>query len=445
VEGRLGRPRGRAVLRGRTFAALVLVALLAIGAAQVDRSEQQRLESAIGQGQQLLERRQAEIAAISRELGATDAELRARIAERDRVGAQLRELEARRVELVASIATLERDRAATEARIADLDADLGRMHERVRALLVNLHRTRTARLGGVLGKAETFHDLRVKSRFVGLLAQHDVAVVNELDALLRALATERALLDTQIAALLDQRTQLERTTATLQATRAQLAAVIGQLESTQAGQRAQQRALLEAQNALEAQLRDLDAALAREVARLREEERRLRDEAQRFLQDRQRQAALVEEADRTRARADALTAPTPVPAAGYVAPLDASVVTVRFGAENNSFVVLRAASERAAVRAVRGGVVISVADLGANEGHMVAIRHDATLTTVYTNLQKPVVAANETVAAGAVLGYLGGSSLVAPDVLRFYVRRTTTGADGRQQSVFVDPGPVLGL
>jgi hypothetical protein len=78
-----------------------------------------------------------------------------------------------------------------------------------------------------------------------------------------------------------------------------------------------------------------------------------------------------------------------------VSPLDDAVVTSRFGEGNNSFVSLRADSEGAAVRAVRAGVVISVASGGVNVGHMVAVRHDATLTTVYTNLQPPVVAVGD--------------------------------------------------
>ncbi len=448
---RAGRPAsGRA---GRRVVAMLLAAVLLTPAAygpvavhaQVDRSEQQRLEGELAAGQRLLERRQDEIAAITRELGATDTELRRRVAERDRVGEQLRDLERRRSELLATIATTEGERDATAARVALLEDDLALMQERVQALLVNLHRTRAGRMGSVLGRADSFHDLRVKQHFIGLLTEQDVAVVTELDTVIGELEGERTLLETQIATLREGQAELERNALALEGTRVELATIIAQLESTQAGQRAQERSLLEAQNALETQLRQLDTALAREIARLEAEERRLREEAQRFVQDRQRSTALETEADATRARIDNLRDPAPSPAAGYVSPLDSSVVTVRFNTENNSFVVLRASEEGAAVRAVRGGVVISIADLGANEGHMVAIRHDAALTTVYTNLRPPVVQSGDSVAAGAVIGYLGGSSLVAPDVLRFYLRRTAVGEGGRETSNFVDPAPVLGL
>jgi hypothetical protein len=52
-----------------------------------------------------------------------------------------------------------------------------------------------------------------------------------------------------------------------------------------------------------------------------------------------------------------------------------------------------------------------------------------------------VVATGDAVDAGTVLGYLGGGALIPPDVLHFYLRRTSGDGNG----VFVDPAPVLGL
>jgi hypothetical protein len=43
--------------------------------------------------------------------------------------------------------------------------------------------------------------------------------------------------------------------------------------------------------------------------------------------------------------------------------------------------------------------------------------------------------------AGTILGYLGGGTLIPPDVLRFYIRRI----DGSGNAVFIDPANVLGL
>lgn len=421
--------------------ASLAAALLTLASAQVDRSEQARLEAEISAGRSQLEARRAEIAAITAELGATESVLRGRINERDALSRQLRDLEVQRNDLQRGIATLERDIARTEARVAELDADLESLKERVQGLLVNLHRQRTAGFSTPLAGAETFHDLAVQSFFVNLIAAQDVALVQELDVLLRELEAERARLQRQVSELEASVAALARNAAEVNDARIRLDAIIVELRATEAGQRAQQRSLLEAQEALEAQLGSLDRALAQEIARLQAEERRLREEAARAAANRERQQELETQADAARARIDNLTGPAPRPASGFVAPLDSSVVVSRFGERNNSFVALRAAQEGAAVRSVQGGVVISVAPIGANDGYLVAVRHDASTTSVYTNLQPPVVATGDAVNAGSILGYLGGGTLIPPDVLRFYIRRTDTAGN----AVFVDPANVLGL
>ncbi len=436
-------PRSVAPPRLRALVAVALAAVLLIvnGAmAQVDPSERLRIEAEIGAGQRLLEARRAEIAEITGDLGAIDASLRARIAERDRASADLAELQRQRADLQAGLATLRADVAATEERVAALEVDLESVKGRVQGLLLNLHRQRAAGYGTALARAESFHDLAVQQRFLGLMAEQDVAVVTELDAVITELEAARVRLETQIAELEARERQLAQNAVELEGTRTRLDTLIAELRATEAGRQAEQRSLLEAQNALAAQLDRLDRALAEEVARLVAEERQLRQQAQSFLDDRARANELEAQADATRARIDNLTNPVPAPAAGYVAPLDSSTLLTRFGEANSSFVRLRANAEGAAVRVVRGGVVVSVTPIGANDGYLVAVQHDPSMTTVYTNLRPPVVEVGDSVQAGTVLGYLGGGSLIPPDVLHFYVRRTSDG-----NSVFVDPAPVLGL
>jgi len=183
------------------LAVLAILSTAAPVAAQVDRSEQQRLEAEIATGQRTLEARRAEIDAITRELGATEATLRARIDERDRVSGQLRELELQRDDLQAGITTLRGEVADTEARVAALEADLEAVKVRVQGLLLNLHRQRAAGYGTNLARTESFHDLAVRSRFVGLMAAQDVAIVTELDALIGELDAARVQLAGQIAEL----------------------------------------------------------------------------------------------------------------------------------------------------------------------------------------------------------------------------------------------------
>lgn len=432
--------------RGRTWAtrllALLVVALLvALAAAQVDPAERRRLEAEIAAGQRQLEAARADIDAITRALGATDANLRTRIAERDRASADLAELQRQRADLQQGLTTLRADVAATEARVAALEADLESVKSRVQGLLVNLHRQRASGYGTALARAETFHDLAVQQRFLGMLAAQDVAVVTELDAVIAELGTARARLVGQIADLEERERQLAANAREVEATRTRLDALIAELRATEAGQQAERRAALEAQESLSGQLDRLQRALAQEVARLEAEERRLRQQAQSFVDDRARAAALEAQADAARARIDNLTNPVPAPAAGYVAPLDASTLISRFGEGNSSFVRLRASAAGASVRAVRGGVVVAVTPVGANDGYLVAVQHDPTTTTVYTGLRPPVVQVGDRVDAGAVLGYLGGGSLIPADVLHFYLRRTSGDGNG----TFVDPAPVLGL
>lgn len=421
------------------FIGLLSFAGLALG--QVDRSEQVRLERELLAGRSALAQQRAEIEAITRELGSTEATLATRIAERDRVSRELRDLDVRRSDLQAGIRTLEGEIAVTEARTAALTLDLGAIKQRVRGLLLNLHRQRVAGYGTSLAGAETFHELAVRSHFVNLMAAQDVAVVQELDAVIGALEAEQARLARQVAELEASAVALSENANALAQARARLDALITELRTTEAGQRAQQRALLEAQAALGRQLDSLDRALTQEIARLEAEERRLRQQAESFVNNRAQQAVLQAQADATRARIDNLNAPAPAPVAGYVSPLDQSVLVTRFGEGNNSFVSLRANRAGAAVRSVQSGVVISVAPIGANDGYLVAVRHNATTTSVYTNLRPPVVDIGEAVSAGTVLGYLGGGTLIPADVLRFYVRRT----DAAGNAIFVDPGPVLGL
>ncbi len=423
--------------------ALGLLVLLALpwGAVQVDQSARLRIEAEIAEGRRLLEARRAEIDEITRDLGTIDASLRARVAERDRASTDLAELMRQRADLQEGIATLESEVAATETRVADLENDLEAVKGRVQGLLVNLHRQRAAGYGTALANAESFHDLAVQQRYLGLMAAQDVEVVTELDAVITELNEARARLTGQIADLRERERLLAANALELEATRTRLDALIAELRATEAGRQAEQRALLEAQDELAGQLNRLDRALADEIARLEAEERRLRQQAQAFVDDRARSNALVAEADATRARIDNLTNPVPSPAAGYVAPLDASTLLTSFGEGNNSFVRLRADAAGAAVRAVRGGVVVSVTPIGANDGYLVAIQHDPTTTTVYTNLRPPVVATGDAIDAGTVLGYLGGGSLIPADVLHFYLRRTSGDGNG----VFVDPAPVLGL
>ena len=428
--------RAGALLRAGALAAGL--ALPGAALAQVDTTLRDALEAQAGEYEALLEERRAEVAALEERLGATRGELEARIAERDALSERIAALDAQERALAADVAALEADVAATEADIADREADLDALRTRIRALLVNLHRTRAGRGAGALANADSLHDLRVTNALLDRLSRQDVALVRDVGARIDALEAARSRLEADLAELAAARERLAATRIEQQDRRAELQAVIEDLNATQAGQEAQRVALMLAQDQLEADLANIESRLQEEIARLEAEEARLRREA--AAADDERRDALEAEADRTRERIDALTSPQEPNPAGFVGPLDGGTLVGRYGEGNNSFVAIRAAQAGAAVYAVQGGVVIASQSIGANDGFMVAVRHDPELTTVYTNLREPPVRVGDRVQRGEVIGYLGGGTLPPPDVLRLYARVRQGGGEA-----FVDPLPLLGL
>ena len=432
--------RGRARLVPILTGLLLAVTVLTPAGAQVDTRVRDQLERQAAEYQDLLQERREEIARIEEALGDTRATLEQRISERDRVSALIADLAADEAALEERIAALEAERAETERRIAEEEADLELLKDRIESLLVNLHRQRAGRQLNALAGAESLHDLRVQNRYLNLLSEQDVRLVREVDAQLAVLHELRSDLERQLSELETNRAQLAETRVQQEQTRAQLQAIITELDATQEGQQAQRVALLEAEQRLEAELANTRARLQQEIARLRQEEQRLRDEAARFVEDRARREALEAEADETRERILALTSPQDPNPAGFVGPLDGGALVSGYGEGNNSFVALRASEPGAAVYAVQAGVVIAAQSIGANDGWMVAVRHDPELATVYTNLREPPLQVGDRVQRGEIIGYLGGGTLPPPDVLRLYARLNQGGREA-----FVDPMPLLGL
>lgn len=407
-------------------------------AGQVDTGRREALEAEIERYQQVLESRNHEAAQIEQELAATSGALRRRLAERDDVSEQLSRLNTERARLEREIADLDSQLAATEESMEMLLGDLEELKRRIRALLVNLHRQRTGRFARILSQSETFHELQVKNHYLSLLSEQDANLMAELDDTLRRLEETQARLSSQLADREAAERALVANLASLEEKNAQLAAIIAELESTRAGQLAQRQSLIEAQEQLERTLGELDRKLDDEIARLREEEERLRRQAaQAYLEERQR---LLDRADEVGQRIENLTGTFAAAPSGYVYPLADHTVLSRYGQDNNSFMALRAPSPNAPVVAVQDGVVRATTYLGANDGFMVRVDHSNRLSTVYTNLRPPRVQLGERVVQGQVLGFLGGSTLVAADTLKLWVQVTENG-----RSSFVDPAGALGF
>lgn len=421
------------------LAVLGLTALWAGAQVQLSSPELRALEQDAERYQQLLTQRQRELEAIKTALGETEAQLKKRIAERDSVSEELAAKRRQREELVARIAGLEGEKAETEEQIRALDARLSAMAERVQALLLSHYKQRGQRLTLAFSGGASFHELRVRNHYLGLLAEQDANVINELDAVLVERHAAKGRLESQIAELSATEAELARAEADLEATRKRLETVVAELNATQAGQLIQQQALLEEQGRIERSLGDLERQRAEEIARLRAEEERARAAAAEYAQDRDRQLELQRQADLARSQAEALAAPLAPLTSGFVRPFDGAKLLSRFGEGNNSYLGIQAPMDNAAVRAVQGGRVIAITYLGANLGYMVGIEHGSGLTSIYVNLRQPLVEMFASVKQGTIIGYLGGGTLTRPDVLQFYARRETGSG-----SVFVDPAPLLG-
>ena len=433
--------RGRAIVRTLGLGLLCLLLFNAASAQfDVDTSRREALEAEISEYRELLEAREAEAARIEEELSRTSSDLRARIAERDEVSSELAGLRSRHEALREEIRGLNQELASTQQRIEGLLADLEALKVRISALLVNLHQQRAGRFAGILSQAESFHDLQVKNTYLSLLSQRDTRVVENLSATLDELEAAQRQLREQIASKEAAEEQLVSNEARLEETEERLAAIIAELESTRAGQMAQRQSLIEAQEEIESTLANLDRQLEDEVERLQAERARLQREAAQAFLDEQRRRELLQQADEVGQRIENLTMPLTAAPSGYVYPLAGHSVLSEYGEDNNSYMALRAPSANAAVVAVADGVVRGVSFVSANDGYMVSVAHSDRLSTVYTNLRPPAVQVGDRVSKGEVIGNLGGSTLVAPDVLKLWVQVTENG-----RSAFVDPAVALGF
>lgn len=415
-----------------------VAALPSAHAQAVSSAKKQALESDIQHANDQLKARQRQVAAITKELGNTAAELQAKVRQRDAVNKQLNDLEAQAAKLKGQLASLQAQRTKTEARIKDLSGQLDALKGRVKALFLELYQQRVARYANSLAHSKTLHQFQVNNYYLSLLTKQDVAVIDQLDTVLTQLQQAQSQLADEMASLNAKKAEIDKNTRDREAARKRLEAVIADLQKTKDGQLAQKQALLQEQNQIEADLKDLGQQLQAEIARLKKQEEQARAAAARYARNRDKQLQYQHQADEARARLDALTAPEKPLPTGFVMPLDHGKIVSKFGEGNNSYIAIKAPVPNAAVRSVQAGKVVAISYLGANFGYMVAVLHGGGLTTVYTNLRKPVVNLYDSVKRGQVLGYLGGGTL-SNDLLPFYARTDKGGT-----SAFINPAPLFG-
>jgi len=402
-----------------------LLPLLALLAPAQDVATQEKrvrsLEAEAAQAQRLEREAQARIQRLNQELSRLSQRVQNLLSEKGRLEGEIARLERERKGLRQEIARLQQAIGEAEARIQKLERDLAALRERLQALMRSLHRERAGRYLPLL-RAESFTDLAVRARWVGYISQKDADLVRRLQATLKALTEERERLKLLLTDLSAKERALAETQTRLEGERRNLLATLASLRQEEEGKKALLRdALTERQR--------LQSALAQLQARVLAERRRLL-ELKRQEEERRRQ----EEARRRQTALQVVVPPPPLPATiGRLAfPVPGGRVAVAYGQEG-PFQVISGPSPGSPVQAAAEGYVAGILYLP-NLGYTVMLVHTESLSTVYTNLQEPLVAEGQKVSRGQLLGYTGGGLLIRPEELEFRVA-VRVGEETR----FVDP------
>jgi septal ring factor EnvC (AmiA/AmiB activator) len=415
---------------------LPLLALLAL--AQDVATQEKRvkdLEAEAARAKALEQEAQARIQKLNQALARLSKRVADLLQEKARLEKEIARLEAERAALRQEIARLEEAVRETEARIAKLEKDLAALKERLQALMRSLHRERAGRYLPLL-RAQSFTDLAVRARWVGYISKQDADLVRQLQATLKALGEERERLKLLLQSLSEKERALAETQRKLEAERQNLLTTLASLRKEEEGKKALLRDALTDRQRLQSALAQLQARVLAERQRLlllkRQEEERRRQEEERRRQEeaRRKQTALRP----SPAPAQVVVPPPPLPATvGRLAfPVPGGRVVVPYGQEG-PFQVIAGPVPGSPVQAAADGYVAGVLYLP-NLGYTVMLVHTETLSTVYTNLQEPLVAEGQKVSRGQLLGYTGGGLLIRPEELEFRVA-VRVGEETR----FVDP------
>jgi len=406
---------------------LPLFALLALAQDVATQEKRVRdLEAEAARAKALEQEAQARIQKLNQALARLSKRVADLLQEKARLEKEIARLEAERAALRQEIARLEEAARETEARIAKLEKDLAALKERLQALMRSLHRERAGRYLPLL-RAQSFTDLAVRARWVGYISKQDADLVRQLQATLKALGEERERLKLLLQSLSEKERALAETQRKLEAERQNLLTTLASLRKEEEGKKALLRDALSERQRLQSALAQLQARVLAERRRLlllkrQEEERRRQEEARR------KQTALRP------SPAQVVVPPPPLPATvGRLAfPVPGGRVVVPYGQEG-PFQVIAGPVPGSPVQAAADGYVAGVLYLP-NLGYTVMLVHTETLSTVYTNLQEPLVAEGQKVSRGQLLGYTGGGLLIRPEELEFRV-----AARVGEETRFVDP------
>ncbi|WP_243030379.1 murein hydrolase activator EnvC family protein [Thermus altitudinis] len=410
--------------------------LLGVLAQNVPAQERtvRNLEDQLSQAKALEEQSQKRIRLLNQELARLSTRVENLLKEKARLEGEIARLEKERAVLSRQITQLKEEIGQTEGRIAKLERDLENLKERLQALMRSLHRERAGRYLPLL-RAQSFTDLAVRARWVGYISERDAELVRTLQATLKALREERERLGLLLADLTAKEKALGQTQRALEGQKGELETTLASLRQEAQGKRALLREALTERQRLQAQLAALQARVLAERQRLlelkrQEEERRRQEEERRRLEAERRQAATPP----SPRQASVVVPPPPLPATvGRLAfPVPGGRILVPYGQEG-PFQVIQGPAPGSPVQAAADGYVAGILYLP-NLGYTVMLVHTETLSTVYTNLQEPLVQEGQRVQRGQLLGYTGGGLLIRPEEVEFRVAVRLGG-----ETRFVDP------
>lgn len=398
-----------------------LILLLAFHPWALGQPSLEQLQQQAEQNRRLQQLQQQRIEQLNRELANLDAATKQQLQELRRLEAEITRLERERAELTRQIDLLESQKKQAEARIASLQKELEGLRERLSALLQSLHRERAGRYLPLL-RAESFTDLSVRSRWVGMLGQHQTDLMERIKNTVRQLEEERVRLELLLNTLSERRAERQQRIVALAQNRQAVQLTLANLRQQQAGRQIILRETLQAQAQLRAELQVLQSRIAAELRRIAEERRRAEEERRKREAEERRQRELQAQRERElQTQRQHETAAVPRELVGALQfPVRGGRVAEPYGFQGNDWQTLQGDGASTPIVAAADGVVIDSLFI-ANLGYTLTIRHSDQIATQYVNVLEPRVSVGQRVTQGQVIGFTGGGVLIPSNQMWFRV------------------------
>ncbi len=394
--------------------------LLAFGQPSLNQLQQQA-----EQNRRLQQLQQQRIEQLNRDLANLDAATRQQLQELRRLEAEITRLERERADLTRQINLLDGQKKQAEARIASLQKELEGLRERLSALLQSLHRERAGRYLPLL-RAESFTDLSVRSKWVGVLGQHQTDLMDRIKNTVRQLDEERVRLKLLIDTLTERRAERQQRIQALAQNRQTVQLTVANLRQQQAGRQVILRETLQAQAQLRTELNRLQSRIAAELRRIAEERRRAEEERRRREAEERRQREQQAQRQREEAARREREAVREIPSVprelvgALQFPVRGGRIAEAYGFQGNDWQTLQGEEASSTIVAAADGVVIDSLFI-ANLGYTLTIRHSDQIATQYVNVLEPRVSVGQRVGQGQVIGFTGGGVLIPSNQMWFRV------------------------